>query len=273
MRHRIVLSVAAFVLLNAPLSPAQSPAARPEFEVASVKTSAAGARGSVLRTPAGRVDAKNVSLKLLISSAYGVEGFEISGGPSWINSGRFDVEAKAGSAETRQQMMPMLQSLLEDRFKLKTHRETKEGPIFLMTVAKGGLKLQPLKEGTCGPLDAGNPPPAPGQKPPCGVLRPGVGGPNMILEGVGVSAATLARTLTLMLGRPVKDNTRIAGPFDALRLEYAPPYMTADPAPSSDGIGPSIVTALQEQLGLKLESAKGQVEVLVIDRLERTTDN
>jgi len=273
MRHRDVLSVAAMVVLHASLSYAQSPAARPEFDVASVKTSAPGARESVLRTPAGRVDAKNVSLKLLISSAYGVDGFEISGAPSWINSDRFDVEAKAGSGETRNQMMPMLQSLLDDRFKLKAHRETKEGPIFIMTLAKGGLKLQSLKEGDCGPFDPDNPTPAAGQKPTCGVLRSGRGGPNMTMEGVGVSAANLARTLTLMLGRPVKDNTGIAGPFGALRLEYAPPYVTADPAPSSNAAGPSIVTALQEQLGLKLESAKGPVEVLVIDHLERPTDN
>ena len=169
-------------------------------------------------------------------------------------------------------MTVMLQSPLEDRFKLRVHRETEEGPVYWLTAAKGGVKLQPLKEGSCAATSPNNGLPAPGQKPPCGVLRPGLGA-NMIIEGAGVSAAALARYLTLILGRPVSDKTGIARTFDVLHLEYVRDDPTGNPASSTDSSAPSIFTAIQEQLGLKLEPAKGPVDILVIDRLERPSEN
>jgi len=167
--------------------------------------------------------------------------------------------------------MPMLQALLEDRFRLKVHRETKEGSIFELTAAKGGSKLRPLQEGSCVAADPNSPPRplAPAQKPPCGVLMPGANTANrtMTIDAVGAPIALLTRTLTLMLGRPVLDKTGIAGLLDAFHLEY----VREDAA--ADATGPSIFTSLQEQLGLKLEAAKGPVEVLVIDHVERPTEN
>lgn len=176
----------------------------------------------------GDLDAKNVGLKLLISDAYGVEAFHISGGPAWIDADRFDIEAKAGGDATGKQMMPMLQSLLEDRFKLKAHRETREEPVFDLTLAKSGIKLQPLKEGSCVPADPNSPPrpPAPGQKPPCGAIRPGMNA----MDAVGANMAALTRVLTLILGRTVIDKAGVAGPFDVLHLEYAREDLTGNRA-------------------------------------------
>jgi uncharacterized protein (TIGR03435 family) len=176
---------------------------------------------------------------------------------------------------------PMLRSLLEERFQLKLHRETKEVPVYALTVAKGGAKLRPYKEGSCSSTDPTisadplnlPPRPEPGQKPFCGSIGIGTFG----VDGHAMDLDAFARILDRILDRPVVNKTGIAGKFD-FHLEFTadgdtPRIGVRDPRPSDPTGLPSIFTALQEQLGLKIESAKGPGEFLVIDHVERPSEN
>lgn len=177
----------------------------------------------------------------------------------------------------------MLQALIEDRFKVMLHRETRQLPVFELTVAKGGLKLRPSKEGSCTPYSMDSPPPAapaPGSVPPtfCGFPRSGFDGLHRTLEGTGVSIATLATNLSrLELHRTIIDRTGLPGTFD-VHLKWSsdapagPGGPGTAPAPNLTE-APSIFTAVQQQLGLKLESTKGPVEVLIIDHVEKPGAN
>jgi uncharacterized protein (TIGR03435 family) len=254
---------------------AQSPAPRPQFEVASVKPSGPvdAAHCSGDRASPGRLKINCDTLQELIQAAYGgaYGASQLSGGPAWITSDHYDIEAKGEAVLRVEQIAPMLQSLLEDRFKLKIHRETKEIPVYALTVAKSGLKLQPLQD-ACTLRDPMNPPspPVPGQKPPnfCGTPRVRFNGQNMTWDLHAASMTGFASYLIVpfrTLDRTVIDKTGVAGIFD-FHLEFAP-----DGA-APDDTGPSIFTAIQE-LGLKLESAKGPVEFLVIDHVERPSGN
>jgi len=231
----------------------------------------------------------NFSLRQLILSAYGVQDYQISGDPPWLGSGHYDIQAKAqGHISVKQMEGPMLRTLLEDRFKLTLHRETRQLPVYELTVVKGGLKLQGSKEGACTPYSADSPPPAsaPGAPRPifCGFPRLGAAGLNRTLEGAGVSMAELASSLSRSeLRRTVIDRTGLTGAFDVhLKWIVDAPAGVAGPGlsdgsgaalPPENLTGPSIFTALQEELGLKLESTKGPVEVLVIDRVEKPSAN
>ncbi len=241
----------AAILLATPLLAADA-----RFEVSSIKPNTSGAFASRFTAAHGTLSGTNVVLKLLIGMAYGVDGFLIEGAPGWMNTERFDIQAKAGSDATREEMMPMLRALLEDRFQLKAHRETKEAPIFVLAVAKSGPKFAKLKEGRCPPADP--------KSPPCGVIGSGANGMNRTMDSLGTGMAVWARTLSLVLGRTVVDETGLEGAFDAMHLEYAPE--------NTDG-SPSIFTAVQEQLGLKLEAGKGPVDSLVIERIEKPSGN
>jgi uncharacterized protein (TIGR03435 family) len=173
----------------------------------------------------------------------------------------------------------MLQALLEDRFKLRLHRETKELPVYALTVTKNGLRLQ---KSSCAPFDFNNPPPPPrpGEKLPyvCGSVREGGNPLNWTLDALGMNMSELARNLSLRLDRTVIDRTGINGTFD-VHLEYArelpagAPGTPGDPASTVDTAASPIFTALQERLGLKLESGRGPVEMLVIDHLEKPSEN
>ena len=241
---------------------AQSPAARSEFEVASVKRNVTGDLGRYFKPAAGRVTVSNMTVKDLLTIAYEVRDFQVSGGPSWIDSEHYDIEAKTNGNSARKQMADMLQALLEDRFKLKAHRDTKEMPIYVLTVAKNGLKIQPANEGSCITRNPGTQL-APGQKQSdfCGYV--GIRGGN--LETTKQSMPDLAKTLSAVLGRTVVDKTGLREAFD-IHLEFA-----SENAP--DSTNPSIFTAVREQLGLRLESAKGPVDVLVIDQVDRPSEN
>jgi uncharacterized protein (TIGR03435 family) len=172
----------------------------------------------------------------------------------------------------------MLQALLEDRFKLKIHRETREVPVYAVTIAKGGPKLHAFQEGSCVAQTVPPTPPEPGQRL-CG--GPKIGGkettpPTAILEYNGVSLDEL-KALDEFLGRPVINRTGIVGLFD-LRLEFVidestPGVRLSFGRASDDAPGPSIFTAMQDQLGLKLEPTKGPGEFLVIDSVERPSEN
>jgi uncharacterized protein (TIGR03435 family) len=257
---------------------AQSPTPHTEFEVASIKRS--NAPTNLLRvqpSPGGRLNLDNVPLRFLIANAYDVKDYQIIGAPDWTRTERYDVIAKAeGNASGRQMMGPMLQSLLRDRSKLVFHRETRELPAYLLTLSKKGIKLQATKAGSCTPWTLDSTPPvlAAGQKPPifCGFRGIGYDGADRMLEIAGATMADLAAALSGALRQTVLDRTGLTGIFD-VHLKWSPEIVTGPGtwAPSSDG--PSLFTAIQEQLGLKLDATKTPVEVLVIDRLERPSEN
>jgi uncharacterized protein (TIGR03435 family) len=227
---------------------------------------------SRFRPIAGGVEGQNVVLKLLLNYAYGVDGFNISGGPGWIDSERFDLQAKAGPDTPDSQLRIMMQALLADRFQLQVHRETRESRVFVLAPAKGGMKLQPLKEGSCVPRDPKAPlaSPAPGQKPVCGMPKGGMNGPNIVIDVVGMDTATWVRTLSSMLGRTVINETGLSGPLDVLHFEYTRDDLAAS---ALDSGAISISTALNLQLGLKLDAARRPIEVLIIDRVEKPSAN
>jgi uncharacterized protein (TIGR03435 family) len=212
-------------------------------------------------------------VRVLISWAYNVWDFQISGGPGWIDSARYDIEAKADGGPSQDQMKLMMQRLLGERFKLSLHRGTKELPIYRLTEAKDGFKLRPLKEGDCIVFDPTHPPSSPKLTASdfCGNLTMGRGS----FEGTSATMADLAVSISQIVGRPVVDGTGITGVFH-IRLKFAAlsgSVAAADNgAPTADDL-PSIFGAVQEQLGLKLESTKGPVEVLFIDSIERTSEN
>jgi uncharacterized protein (TIGR03435 family) len=214
-----------------------------------------------------------MTLKDLLTFAYQVRDFQISGGPGWLNTDQFDIQAKAQGNPSRDQTMLMLQSLLADRFKLALHREIKELPIFELNVAKGGFKLQPIEEGSCIRFDPQNPTPrAPGKTRMDYCGNQGIG--RGTVETANATMAELATLLSAVTRRTVVDKTGIAGQY-RLQLTFVPdetaPSEPGAPPPANDG--PSIYTAVQEQLGLKLDSAKGPVEVLVIDHAEKPSEN
>jgi uncharacterized protein (TIGR03435 family) len=174
---------------------------------------------------------------------------------------------------TTDQRKLMLQSLLEDRFQLKAHRETKEAAVSILTVAKSGLQVGPLAEGACLAPDPTRPisPPAAGQKPTCGAVLPGRSGTNQTLDSLGVTMQSLVAVLSSMLGRTVVDQTGITAPLGAIHLEFVSPRL--DDPNAANSTGPSIFNALQEQAGLRLDSGKAPVEFLVIDHIERPSGN
>jgi uncharacterized protein (TIGR03435 family) len=260
-------------LMGTPTVRAQSAEnpALPQFDVASVKVNASGPAGSRFLPTRGTIDGRNVVLKLLLNYAYGVEGFNISGGPGWIDSDRFDVQAKAPSSTPDSQMRLMMQALLADRFRLQVHRETKNSRVFVLSAGKRGMKLQPLKEGSCTPPGPNTSPslPAAAQKPICGVPSQSVSGSNIVMDVVGMDTTTWVRTLSNMLSRTVINETGLSGPLDQLHFEYNRDYLKA--ASDSDAI--SIPAALDQQLGLELKTVQRPLEVLVIDHVEKPSAN
>ncbi len=266
-----------------------TPGAAPRFDVASVKLCKDDVPFEA-RTGAGisspeMLDINCQTLKGLIQMAYiafasGVRvtpnRVEIEGGPKWINSERYNIKAKAEGVISQVMMHgPMLQSLLEDRFKVKVHHETREVPIYILSVTKGGPKLQPFKDGTCNPYDiaATFPPPPPPENPCYGraIMNDGV----LILETQAMTLDDFAKFTLGVMDRPVLNKTGIQGRFN-FHLEYAPDGTSSAGRPLPSGVaemaGPSIFSAVQ-QLGLKLERAKGPGDYLVIDRAEKPSEN
>jgi len=249
---------------------------RPEFEVASIKLNkSADMRMMVRPAPGGRFTVTNVPLQYVVTMAYRIKDFQLSGAPPWFLAERYDIEAKADGDPSFDAMLPMVRTLLEDRLRLQVHRDSKEMQVYALVVAKAG-KLHPA-EGECGPPPSGPlPAPEPGKlpTPPCGFffVVPGH------LSAQKAAIGGLSDSLSLLTDRIVLDKTGLAGKYD-INLEFtpdqsqfqAPPGVT--PAPPIDSNGPSLFTALQEQLGLKLESQKGPVEIIVIDHVERPSEN
>ena len=235
---------------------AQTPAANLSYEVSSIKPNNSGP-GDSSGDFGPHVRATNYTLKSLILLAYSIPEFQLIGGPDWIGTLRFDIEAKTADGVRpidREQIFSLLRSLLEDRFQLKVHRETREEAVFNLVVGKNGSKLKETVEK--------------GEHRSSGMG----GGPDTAeMTGAGNSIEDLIRPLAAQVGRPVIDKTNLTGRFD-FKLTFNPrPLVSADS--SKQSAAPEIFTALQEQLGLKLESGRGPVEVLVIDSASRPTEN
>jgi bla regulator protein blaR1 len=288
---------------------ATTPAGAPvQFEVASVKPSdpngSSGIFGSLpsMRPQgAGGIAVSNMPLRLLIRMAYGgLQDFQIVGGPSWQMSSKFDITAKAAEGTTGQNLQPMMKSLLADRFKLKTHSETRELPIYALTLARSDGKLGPdlkpsssscsgdemqkraeelAKGGGAAVLSML----AKGETVPC-MIMPAINPSNPTagfgLRGNGQAMTGLTQFLTQVTGRMVHDKTGLTGLYD-FELRFDPQVLmamlpqlglniptgaTANLQAFSDS--PALLTALQEQLGLRLDAQRGPVEVLVIDSAE-----
>jgi len=228
----------------------------PRFEVASVKPSlASGSQYTIKPSQAGWI-ATNLPLNYLMCQAFMINDYQLIGAPSWA-SDRYDIAAKPG-ATTAAELQLMLQNLLEDRFKLKTHKEKRERTEYALTIAKGGSKLQEPKEASCPtePASTG---------PPCGRLS----WSRTRLAGRRAPMQMLIFVLSQSLAGTVVDETGLKGPFD-MELRWTPDAALANgPADAP----PSLVTAVQEQMGLKLQARKGLTEVIVVDHLERPTEN
>jgi uncharacterized protein (TIGR03435 family) len=248
------------------------------FEVASIKPASTDAKGSSIQfMPGGGLSMTNIPLRAMITFAYDVRDFQISGGPGWVGTERFDVRAKAERTASdgpvdlakmtddqrktvREQIAERLRALLADRFQLAVHKETKDQPIYALIVSKNGAKLKEAKE--VGP-------------------RQGMSMNRGRMEGFAAPMEMLGNILSNTMGRPVIDKTGLTGKYDFV-LEWTPdPGADARAQGFGDGItepapapgGPTIFTALQEQLGLRLESQKGPVPNIVIDRAEKPSEN
>jgi uncharacterized protein (TIGR03435 family) len=289
---------------QATTAPAPVSAAEPRFEVASVKKSAPNSvpMSRFGLQPGGRFTVTGMPVSSLITIAYGIQRYQLIGGPSWMNSDRFDINAMAEDVPPQpaqpgvpSRMQLLMRSLLKERFALVVHNETRELPLSYLVMAREDRKLgeqlrpsavdcralfaarakeakEAAAKGTPGTPPAFTPP-KPGEVPQCGTF----GGFGR-LAGGGMPMSNLANVLSSLLNRPVYDRTDLTGSFD-FQIEYTPDQMpqlspgaTLPPGltlPSPDG--PSLNTALAEQLGLKLEATRGPVEVLVIDSVEQPT--
>ncbi len=243
---------------------------KPQFEVATVRPNNSGEANSSIRIqPGGRLTATNQTLRNLIRNAFNLQPDQMVGGPDWMDSDRYDIVAKIADADldakgmaTSPQFMLRAQSLLEERFKMATHWETREMPVYALVVATQG-KLGPKLNVHAGDCDRSVGPPAPGSPASnCGT-RTNMTPAAAKVIGSGISMETFARGLSGGTGRNVIDKTGLTGPYD-LELEFTPDQ-------SADNVGPSLFTAIQEQLGLRLDSQRAPVEVLVIDKLEKPT--
>ena len=270
-------TVAAALVLGALFAPihAQITPTAPAFEVATIKANRSGTNNVRFGfQPGGRFVADNASLQTLVRNAYRVQSFEIVGGPPWLASDRYDIVAKAAGNATPADMLPMVQAMMAERFSLKFHRESRELPIYALMLARGdgrlGPQLKPSAVDCSGALRGAPPPPpaAPSPRPTCGIR---ISGATLIAGGT--TLAQLASNLSNALGRTVVDRTSLTGGYD-IDLSFTPDQTMMPPdAPPINPGGPSIFTAITEQLGLKLESTKGPVQVIVIDSAEKPTEN
>lgn len=251
-------------------------AQRPAFDVASVKPNASGtSAGWTELRPGGELSVRNQPLRNIIWSAYDLQAFQLVGGPDWLDRERFDIVAKpAAEPPSREALLQMVQSLLAERFKLVAHRETRDAPIYALVTARAGTPGPGMRPSPtdCDAINAaagrGAPPPGnAGLRPLCGVRTT----PGRLMAG-GVRMETLARNLSALAGRIVVDRTALPGFYD-VDLEWLPDQVPAAggalPPAASDA--PGFFTAIQEQLGLKLEAQRGPIDVMVIDSVERPT--
>jgi uncharacterized protein (TIGR03435 family) len=276
MKYGSALLLLSCALFHVDSVPAYAQAAAKTFEVASVKLNQSGSTQVTIDVRPTTLRLLNLQLRPIIQLAWGINTpSRLAGIPEWANAERFDIVAKADSIGSREAMRPMLQALLAERFKLTAHEEMRRQQIYALVRSRRDGNLGAavrLSTVTC--AGRGVPPPPEVAPPavPCGV-RPG--GPGRLVL-VGIQMQQFASTLSVIVGRPVVNMTGLTERYD---LELT--YMSDQPAPSPDGApgsvtadnGPSLFTALQEQLGLKLQPETEAVEVLVVDHVERPTEN
>lgn len=225
---------------------AQSPRA---FEVASIRRNLSGSMNTQINISGGRLTVINGSLKTLIRNAWDLQSFQFAGGPAWLDTDMYDIVATTGrdTPISPDEFRLLLRSLVEDRFHLVTHFETRQTSIYALVIAKGGPKL----------------------KPDTTHAEPGINTSKNVgaghMKGTNEPISILAANLGNQLGRIVEDRTGLAGGYDWV-LDW-------DPDPSADSKLPSLFTAAEHQLGLRLEPARGPMDVLVIDRAEKPTEN
>jgi uncharacterized protein (TIGR03435 family) len=255
---------------GAPALLAQVDATKPSFEIASVKPNNSGATNSSTQThPGGRFTATNVPVRILLREAYRLQDFQLIDAPDWTRTERFDIAAKADGHPEYAEMRMMLQGLLAERFRVIVHKEMRELPIYALVVARSDGKLGPQlfkSEIDCTDATGKKQPPSAISQArdvePCGT-NANTSNNSATLRGGSIGMPSLAATLSTFANRVVVDRTGLAGGFDLI--------LTWTPNQTSDTSGASLFTALQEQLGLRLESARGPVEVVVVDRVERPT--
>jgi uncharacterized protein (TIGR03435 family) len=256
------------------------------YDVASFKVNKSGPGRATMGNAEDGLTATNFNLTELIGFAYGMEtgpqDGRIVGAPGWLNSDAYDIEAKMDSAtaEALKKLSPadqrlarqhMLQALLADRCKLAIHRDTRELPVFALVVAKSGPKIEESKPEAADVASAQGPGGGRGR----GLGLKGSGGP---LTGRGVPISDLVQVLSMVLNRPIVDRTGLVGKYDFVLhwtpdVSQDPNFFPAGAGQPPDPMGPSLFSALQEQLGLKLESGKGPVGVIVIDHVEKPSGN
>jgi uncharacterized protein (TIGR03435 family) len=221
-------------------------AGKVEFEVASVKPGDPMSMGSSVGGRDGRYTMRNNTLKNILLNAFSVRLEQIDGGPKWLESARFDIDAKLPVGASRQLVPEMLRNLLADRFQLVVHRETRMFSIYALVIAKGGPRIQ--------------------KAAPDEPRRGEAGASDRKIYGRGVGIGTLAGMLSGTAGGPVFDRTGLEGEYD-FSLEFAPGNA------GDDETLPSVFAAVQQTLGLRLEATKGPMEVIVIDRAEKPSEN
>ncbi len=258
---------------------ARAQTGEPRFEVASIKPNhSGGSRMGIATEPGGRFVATNANVKSLITMAYELKEGQVTGLPGWADSDRYDIVAKpeSGSGWTFTDVRAMLRALLEERFGLALHKETKELPIYALVVARNGPRLAASK----GNADFDDPKartPETGRGPGRQMVRGGRGE----ISAQNVTVGMIADQLAGIVGRNVIDETGLTGNYD-FDLKYTPEMGEGPPVAgvpesakpeSAQDAAPSIFVAVQEQLGLKLEAQKGPVDVYVIDRVEKPSEN
>jgi len=270
---------------------AQAPAQAPDpnaaltYEAASVKPNKSGVQGSSIRRfPGGRLQATNMPLRALITFAYQVQGFQLVDDPTWIRNENFDIVAKMEGdpppvmpGTGPDPHMVAMRTLLAERFKLAVRRETREMDIYALVLARPDGKLGPALKPTtqdCAAMIAvarGGPPPGPPPGPNSPVVCGMRGLPGRLVAGA-MPMSLLASNLSGQVQRIVVDRTGLSGAWD-FEITFAPERPLNPPPgvefPPADPNAPSLFTAMQEQLGLKLQSTKGPVEVLVVERVEQ----
>ena len=248
----------------------QSRPRRPVFEVASVRVhdpNDSKEKNNYQAYPGGRFTSSNASLWMLIHYAFQLQPYQITGIPGWIKSEHYDVDAKPAEAHPNFDDIPlMLQGVLEDRFQLKYHWETREQRVYDLVVIKPGKLSTSILKGDC-PPPFSNPDWLP-KDAPCGGLANSPGH----TKGYNLTASELAGSLSWLLSKPISDKTNLAGRYD-VELQWTPESIEMGSDASSEQEAPNIFTAIQEQLGLKLQQAKGPVRVFVIDHVEKPSDN
>ena len=271
MRMTRLLTCAGFVAYGAAVVFAQS--VEPSFDAVSIKRNTSGAQTASLGLPNGTAfNMTNVPMLGAIATAYPVKNQDIVGAPDWLRTERYDIVAKAAGKPSNDDVKAMLQTMLKERLKLAAHTEMREIPVYALVVARPNHPgLKPFTQ-DCDAIRAardaaareGRPsgPPAPGTALPCGYSWS-----TAIFSG-GITMETLAGMINNLAGRVVLDRTALPGRYE-FTLRFAPPGASANNADDP----PSIFTALQEQLGLRLDATRAAVETLVIDHIERPTSD